>query len=133
MGSTIWVVSESTLEEGDSWDHSAMLDVLDQLDTLCISSGVPTISSFLGLADSGNLSWKSYRKRASWFDARAAIPTFRALRAHVAANPDAVTVGRNKFSGCDFQQLLLEELDDCLGKITMFAEAEDPFHVSFVS
>ena len=133
MGSTIWVVSKSTLEQGDSWDHSAMLDVLDQLDTLCISSGVPTISSFLGLEDSGNLSWKSYRKRASWFDARAAIPTFRALRALVAAKPDAVTVSRNKFSGSDFQQLLLEELDDCLGKITKYAEAEDPFHINIVS
>jgi hypothetical protein len=132
MGSTIWLVSESTLEEGDSWDHSVMLDVLDQLDNLCVTLGFPTISSFIRLTDIGNLSWKSYRKRATWFDALAAIPTFTALRVHIDANSNAITVGPKKFSG-DFHQLLLEELDDCLEKLTKFSEAQDPFHLCIVS
>jgi predicted RNA-binding protein with EMAP domain len=134
MGSTIWLLSESTLEQGDTWDHSAMLVVLEQLDLLCSSLNVPTISSFVGLTEySGNRSWKTIRKRASWFDARTAIPTFQALRAYFIENPDALLNSKNALAVSDFRQNLLDELGDCLDKVTKFAEQGDPFHVSFVS
>ena len=134
MGSTIWLLSESTLEQGDSWDHSAMYEALPQLDELCARLGVPTISSFVGIPDKhGSLTWKVIRKKAQWFEAGRAIPTFDALRSHISMHPDAITAPRKKFGGTDFRKLLLEELEDCLGKVTKFAEAGDPFHVSFVS
>lgn len=134
MGSTIWLLSESTLEEGDSWDHSAMYEALGQLDQLCAALGVPSISSFVGIPDKdGNLTWKAIRKKARWFEASGAIGTFEALRSHISKNPEVISVPRKKFGGCDFRELLLEELEDCLHKVTKFAEAGDRFHVSFVS
>lgn len=134
MGSTIWVVSDSTLEQGDSWDHSAMLEVLEQLDALSISLGVLTVSSFLRSQEyMGNLSAKSIRKRAAWFDARTAIPTFQALFAQISENPQVISANSERFSGTDFHRLLLDELDDCIKKLTHFAATEDPFHICFVS
>ncbi len=134
MGSTIWLLSESKLEEGDSWDHSAMYETLDQLDQLCASLGVPSISSFVGIPDKdGNLTWKAVRKKTRWFDASAAVQTFETLRSHIFKNPEAVSVPRKNFGNTNFRELLLEELEDCLNKVTKFAEEGDPFHVSFVS
>ena len=134
MGSTIWLLSESKLEEGDSWDHSAMYEALDQLDQLCASLGVPSISSFVGIPDKdGNLTWKAVRKKTRWFNASAAVQTFETLRTYIFKNPEAVSVPRKKFGNTDFRELLLEELEDCLNKVTKFAEEGDPFHVSFVS
>jgi hypothetical protein len=134
MGSTIWLLSQSKLEEG-SWDHSAMLEVLEQLDLLCGLLNVRTISSFVGMPGDygGGRSWKSIRKRAIWFGAGPAIQTFQALRAYVAETPGAISGPKNKFTGCDFHQLLLEELEDCVTKVETFAKTGDPFHVSFVS
>ena len=134
MGGTIWLLSESTLEQGDAWDHSALLAVLDELDALCQSLKVRTISSFAGLPESvGNLSWKSHRRRATWFDPVDAIETFATLRAHIAENPGAVSIPEHIFAGCDFRQVLLEELDDCLAKVKTFAATADPFHLCVVS
>lgn len=134
MGSTIWLLSESKLEEGDSWDHSAMYEVLAELDQLCASIGVPSISSFVGIPDKdGNLTWKAIRKKTRWFDASTAIPTFEVLLAHVTNNPDAISPPKRKFATINFRELLLEELEDCLKKVTGFAATGDPFHVSFVS
>ena len=134
MGSTIWLLSESTLEQGDSWDHSAMYEALPQLDELCEKLGVRTISSFVGIPDKGgSLTWKVIRKKSRWFEAGRAIPTFEALRSHISTHPEAITVPKQKFGGADFKQLLLEEIEDCLSKVAKFADAHDPFHVSFVS
>ena len=134
MGSTIWLLSESKLEEGDSWDHSAMYEALEQLDQICASAGVPSISSFVGIPDKdGNLTWKAVRKKARWFNASAAFQTFETLRSHIFANPEVVSVPKKNFGKTDFRQLLLEELEDCLNKVTKFAEDGDQFHVSFVS
>lgn len=134
MGNTIWLLSDSTLEQGDSWDHSAMYEALTQLDELCTRLGVPTISSFVGIPDKdGSLTWKMIRKRTQWFDAARAIPTFEALRSEISTRPETITAPKKNFGGTDFRQLLLEELEDCLSKVVRFADAGDPFHVSFVS
>lgn len=134
MGSTIWLLSDSTLEQGDTWDHSAMLEALDQLDSICVSLQVRTVSSFMGLPEhSGGLSWKAHRKRASWFDPKTAIQTFEVLRSHISQNPDAISVRRQAFAGVDFREILVEELDDCLSKVRNFAALADPFHLCVVS
>jgi hypothetical protein len=134
MGSTIWLHSESALEQGDTWDHSAMYEVVDQLDQLCETLGVPTLSSFIGIPDkAGNLSWKTIRKKAQWFDAQHSVPTFEALHSHLSAHPEAILVPSKNFGGADFSKFLLEEIEDCLSKVTHFAKVGDRFHVSIVS
>ncbi|MBK8067450.1 MAG: hypothetical protein IPK27_07420 [Rhodanobacteraceae bacterium] len=111
-----------------------MYEALPELDELCAKLGVPTISSFVGIPDKdGSLTWKMIRKKTQWFEAGRAIPTFEALRSLISANPESIRVPKKNFGDVDFRQLLLEELEDCLSKVAKFANAGDPFHVSFVS
>lgn len=44
MGSTLWILEEN--QEGDSWDHTELLQRHKELDTLCATLGIAKLSSY---------------------------------------------------------------------------------------
>jgi hypothetical protein len=83
---------------------------------------------------SGRL-WRHFlqiRKRAVWFDADSALPTFQSLQTHLKQNSDAIKPP-NKFTEPDFRTMLMEELQDCFEKLKAFAAVKEPFHLSIVA
>lgn len=138
MGTTLWVLGEANVGAGDSWDHSAMFDAADQLDALCEALRVPPLSRYFdwsdfnaNLADEDIPGVEAERERASWFEARAALPSLQALRAHIAERPEAVA-GVVDLGFENAQEVLLEELDDCIAKIEALGSRGERFHFCVV-
>jgi len=121
MGTTLWVLGRATSAEGDDFDHSAMFDAADELDGICKQLDVAKLSGFFDWADfNANMGDGESEEPQTWFDPGQALPTLRALRDHIRANPIEGAPG------------LGEELDDCLGKVSELAERSEPFHLCVV-
>jgi hypothetical protein len=119
MGTTLWVLGRKSVDDGDDYDHSAMFDGADELDALCAKLGVAKLSSFFDWADfNANMGDEGDDAKAQWHDPKQALPVLRALRERVAAD------------GGDAQ--LLEELDDCVGKVAALADRGEQFHLCVV-
>ena len=138
MGTTLWVLGKANVGAGDSWDHSAMFDAADQLDGMCDILAVPRLSGFFdwtdfnaNLADEELPGVEAPRERASWFEARAAIPTLRALRTHIAEHPEAVS-GIASLGYENAREMLIEELDDCIAKVEALGSKGERFHLCVV-
>ena len=138
MGTTIWVLGEHNVGAGDSWDHSAMFDAADQLDAMCDALGVPKLSGYFdwtdfnaNLADEDLPGVEAPRERAAWFEARAALPTVWALRAHIAEHPEAVS-GVVDLGFENAQETLIGELDDCIAKLEALGSRGERFHLCVV-
>ena len=138
MGTTLWVLGKANVGAGDSWDHSAMFDAADQLDGMCDVLAVPRLSGFFdwsdfnaNLADEELPGVEAPRERASWFEAHAALPTFLALRTHIAEHPEAVSaIETLGFENA--REMLIEELDDCIAKVEALGSKGEKFHLCVV-
>ena len=122
MGTTLWVLGRKTAKKGDDYDHSAMFDAADDLDALCDELGVAKLSSFFDWTDfNANMGDEDEDAKPDWHDAGKALPVLRALRERLAADAGG---------GNDAQ--LLEELDDCIGKVSGLAGRKEKFHLCVV-
>jgi hypothetical protein len=132
VGTTLWVLGRSKPESGDDYDHSAMFDASDRLDRICARIGVIPLSDFFDWTDfNANLGDSAFpddaamNASATWHDPAAALPTLRALIAHLATHP-------GDFGDDDDVEQLGEELEDCLGKVEDLALRREPFHLCVV-
>ncbi|MFM7600323.1 MAG: hypothetical protein ACKO7R_03850 [Pseudanabaena sp.] len=139
MGTTIWVLSNGNMTEGDDWDHSALFYAIEKLDPLCEQLGLIKISEFLDWTDfEANMSEDDdfpdeelLRDKASWFNPSAALPMLRSLRAYVASNESEreslLEKGKEHLA-----EELLEDLDDCIAKVEKIETEGDLFHFCVV-
>jgi hypothetical protein len=139
MGTTIWVLGKSSMSEGDDWDHTAIFEAVEKLDAVCASSGVPALSTFLDWTDfNANMSDEEefpaddeMREGANWFDPDAALRVLRVVRDYAAENKSVLSElyepGSEHLSEC-----LLDELDDCIGKVEKIRDSGDQFHLCVV-
>ncbi len=147
MGMTIWI---HTLEDGklskESDDHSLMLRHGEELDQVCEELGVAKLSSFYDSTDlEFNMAdeideegeaeapdpeldpatgWPYSIESMLWFDASAGRTVMQALRERLAASPPADLVKDAKE--------LIEELDDCIGKLEGPAQNGGEFHLALL-
>lgn len=156
MGTTLWVLGNSNIEDEDTRDHSAMYDAAEQLDLLCVGLHVPKLSSFFDWADyyammqinglylpklSSYFDWTDFDAKISdddfvgdhtttevpaWFEANLALPTLQALRSELTARPGSIAPGEQ------LTLLLIEELDHCIARIQELAAQEKSFHLCVV-
>lgn len=142
MGMTLWIhILEDGIvsEAGD--DHSVMFDLAEALDEICARIGVSKLSSFFDTTDlEYNLTdhdddavpeldpatgWPYKTVSMKWFEASVGIATLRALRSHLTAH---LIANLDK----DSQDWLLEELDDCISKLSGPAQNGGKFHLAVV-
>jgi hypothetical protein len=147
MGMTIWI---HTLEDGklskESDDHSLMLRHGEELDQVCEELGVAKLSSFydstdleFNMADEFDeegeteaveqeldpvTGWPYPLESMNWFDAAAGKTVLLALRDRLATSPPADLVKDAKE--------LIEELDDCIGKLENPAHNGGEFHLALL-
>jgi hypothetical protein len=146
MSMTLWIQTLEGRELGkESDDHSMMHEVSEQLDAVCEKLGVQPLSSFFDTTDiEYNNSDDDFDDESDdpeldpetgyaygiddmqWFDAAAGLKTLQALRTHAASGakiPDLDDESR---------ALLLEELDDCIQKLTGPATRGGKFNLPVV-
>lgn len=157
MGMTLWI---HTLQDRDmsheSDDHTLMHDLSDELDLLCERLGVAKLSSFFDLTDLqynfgdedaeegdeavGDAAPDQDESKVDpetgyaygiddmqWFDAGSGLATLEALRDEVESG-----AGANLHLDEDEQEVLLEELDDCIAQLAEMAASGGRFHLSVV-
>jgi hypothetical protein len=156
MGMTLWI---HTLQDRDmsheSDDHSLMHDLADEVDVICERLGVAKLSGFF---DSTDLQYNqgdgepegedlddepedeaepvidpetgyAYGiDEMQWFDAVAGLATLEALRDEIEA---ASASGEPEF-GEEEQDLLLDEIDDCIARLREPAANGGRFHLALV-
>ena len=130
MGMTLFIHTlEGRNMSKESDDHTLMHDHAEQLDAACKELGVLPLSSYFDTTDlelnMGEFDDEEFDAEPvldpetgfnygiddmKWFDAGAGLKTLQALRGHVESQP---------LAGLDTESksLLLEELDDCIGKL----------------
>jgi len=118
MNTTLWVLGMTApIDEADC-DHSAMFAGAGELDSLCERLKVPVLSSFFDWSDFNADSREDEGEEPlTWFDPGQALPTLQALRDHLRA------------SNVDGAAHLVEELQDCIRKLSALAERTEPFHL----
>lgn len=130
MGNTVWVLRESSVDEGDDWDHSLLLNAAEVLDAEAERLGVKKLSEFFDWADMEfNLSdeelpesWIAEHRK--WYAPDEAIATLHALK---------VRVEEGDIPGVEVDtDGLIEEIDDCLGKLQAAREEGDRIHLCIV-
>ncbi|WP_434687692.1 hypothetical protein [Pseudanabaena minima] len=139
MGTTIWVLSNGNMTDGDDWDHSALFYAVEKLDPICEQLGLTKISEFLDWTDfEANMSEDDdfpdeeiLSDKASWFNPSAALPMLRSLREYVVNNgaegESLLEQGKEHLS-----EELLEDLDDCIAKVEKIETEGDLFHFCVV-
>lgn len=140
MGATLWCLSRRRQEDGDDFDHSAMLEGLEELDALCRRLGVKALSSFVdwtdydinmrggdALAEGGDPP-----RGARWHPPADALPTLLALRSELGGN---LAQAQALFDADlqHFGEYLLDELDDCVHKLQAMREDGDLFQLCLVA
>jgi hypothetical protein len=142
MGMTLWIqtLDGRTLSE-ESDDHSLMYDLAEELDVACNALGQAALTSFFDTTDlEYNMSEDSEDEDSEedsetglaygiddmkWFDVSKGLASLAALRAHVAGGwkPDMDEGSR---------AMLIEELDDCIGKLKALSAQTGRFHLSVI-
>jgi hypothetical protein len=134
MGDTIWVRRKSragTEDSGDDFDHSHFCRASEELDRLSDSLGVRKLSDFIDTTDMRyNLSdddlpqtWIAENER--WFAPEDALPALRKI-------VERLKAGEVKGIKEKLRPDLLEELEDCLAKVSEAQSEGDQFHFCLV-
>lgn len=140
MGTTLWCLSRRRQEDGDDFDHSAMLEGLEGLDALCRRLGVKELSSFVDWTDYNvNMQGEDASAEggdpsggARWYAPADALPTLAALRSELGGN---LAQAQALFDADrqHFGEYLLDELDDCVHKLQAMQEEGDLFQLCVVA
>ncbi len=131
MGTTLWVLRKARRQEGDDYDHSAFYDASDPLDDLADELNVRRLSEFVDWADfQFNTSEESLpeswiEENARWHAPSDALPALRAILNRL-RNGDVVGIEPDRRS------MLIEELEDCLGKVEVAQSEGDSFQFCIV-
>lgn len=134
MGDTIWVRRKSRAgaeDSGDDFDHSLFCRASEELDKLADSLGVRKLSDFIDTTDMQyNLSdddlpetWIAENER--WFAPEDALPALRKI-------VERLKAGEVKGIKEKLRPDLLEELEDCLAKVSEAQSEGDQFHFCLV-
>ncbi len=130
MGNTVWVLRESSADEGDDWDHSLLLEAAEALDAEAERLGAKKLSEFFDWADMEfNLSdedlpesWIAENRK--WYAPDQAIATLLALKTRLE---------EGEIPGVEVDtEGLIEEIDDCLGKLQTARAEGDRIHLCIV-
>lgn len=117
MSSTIWVLKEGQNE--DEWDHSFLLSQEKHLDKLASILEVKNLSDFY---DYSNLSAQDGKNpEPNYIDSGEAINSFSGLI-------NAIKEGHPQFKS-KYTHELLDELEDCLAKITAADKKKSPIRL----
>ena len=119
MGNTVWILSES--RDSDNWDHSLLLKFEKSLNKLAREIGVARISDFY---DKSILAEEFGEELESLFCDPSELE--KVLYAIIAA----IKQGHSpKLQG---ETELLEDLEDCISKVTMAKNSREKVRVAIV-
>lgn len=134
MSDTIWVRRKSqagTDSSGDDFDHSAFCKNSEELDKLAEVVGVRKLSDFFDTTDlQYNMSEEDLpetwiEENEKWFFPSDALPALEKIVEHLKA-------GEVKGIKEKSRPELLEELKDCLAKVSEAERENDQFHFCIV-
>lgn len=134
MSDTIWVRRKSrvgTDESGDDFDHSLFCRASEDLDKLAEALGVRKLSDFFDTTDMQyNLSEDELPEswiveNEKWFAPSDALPSLTKI-------VERLRSGEVKGIKEKLRPELLEELEDCLAKVTEAEREQDEFHFCLV-
>lgn len=134
MGDTIWVRRKSrvgTDDSGDDFDHSLFCKASEELDKLAESLGIRKLSDFIDTTDMQyNLSDEELPQswvveNEKWFSPADALPSLARII-------ERLRSGEVKGVKEKVRHELLEELEDCLAKVSDAQREGDQFHFCLV-
>ena len=134
MSDTIWVCRQSraaTDDSGDDFDHSLFCKTSDQLDKLANHIGVRKLSDFFDTTDlqfnmsEDELEESWIAENQKWFAPADALPSLEKI-------VECLRAGEIKGIKEKIRPELLEELEDCLAKVTVADHEKDRVHFSIV-
>lgn len=131
MGTTLWVLQQTSAGMGDDRDHSLFFDSSEALDKVASTLGVRKLSDFFDTADFDfNMSdeglpesWISEHQK--WHSPADVLPSLTAIIEHLqSADVPGIPA--------DIRADLVDELEDCRTKIEAARAAGDAFHFCVV-
>lgn len=134
MSDTIWVRRKSrvgTDDSGDDYDHSLFCEASEELDALAKSLGVRMLSDFIDTTDmqynmsEDELPESWIAENEKWFAPADALPSLKKII-------ERLKSGKAKGIEEDLRAELIEELEDCLAKVTEAEQDGDQFHFCLV-
>lgn len=134
MSDTIWVRRKSQAEtdhSGDDFDHSLFCKSSEELDKLAQAIGVRRLSVFFDTTDlqfnmsDEDLPESWIAENEKWFSPSDALPSLMKIVEHLKA-------GEVKGIKEKSRPELLEELEDCLAKVSEAERENDQFHFCIV-
>jgi len=134
MSDTIWVRRKSrvgTYDSSDEFDHTLFCKSSDELDALAVSLGVRKLSDFFDTTDlQYNMSDKDLpetwiTENEKWFQPSDALPAIRKI-------VERLKAGEVKGIKEKARAELIEELEDCLRKVSATESEKDQFHFCIV-
>jgi len=134
MSDTIWVRRKSqagTDDSGDDFDHSLFCEASEELDQLAKSLGVRMLSDFIDTTDmqynmsEDELPESWIAENEKWFSPAEALPSLQKII-------DRLKSGKADGIEEDLRPELIEELEDCLAKVSEAGQEGDQFHFCLV-
>jgi len=134
MSDTIWVRRKSrvgTEDSGDDFDHSLFCKASEELDKLAESLGVRKLSDFIDTTDmqynmsDDDLPESWIVENEKWFAPADALASLSKI-------VERLRLGEVKGIKEKLRPELLEELEDCLNKVTEAERDSDQFHFCLV-
>jgi len=134
MSDTIWVRRKSqagTEDSGDDYDHSLFCEASEELDKLANSLGVRMLSDFIDTTDmqfnmsEDDLPESWIAENEKWFAPADALPSLKKII-------ERLKSGKANGIEEDLRAELVEELEDCLVKVSGAEQDGDQFHFCLV-
>jgi len=134
MSDTIWVRRKSqagTDDSGDDYDHSLFCEASEELDELAKSLGVRMLSDFIDTTDmqynmsEDELPESWIVENEKWFAPADALPSLKKII-------ERLKSGKADGIEEDLRAELIEELEDCLAKVSEAGQEGDQFHFCLV-
>jgi len=134
MSDTIWVRRKSqagTDDSGDDFDHSLFCKASEELDKLAESLGVRPLSDFIDTTDmhfnfsEEDLPESWIAENEKWFAPADALPSLTKI-------VERLKSGEVKGIKEKLRPELIEELEDCLAKVSEAGQEGDQFHFCLV-
>jgi hypothetical protein len=136
MGTSVWVLRRDALDQDDTFDHSGIFDVSEELDKVATTLGVRKLSEFfdwtefdVSISAEEPLEDYEYAASAKWFDPQEAIPPLEALVLHLRQDPGAAA---HFGESAEVTAGLIAELEDVLSKVRQAAQTGSPFNLCVV-
>jgi hypothetical protein len=134
MSDTLWVRRKSragTDDSGDDYDHTLFCKASEELDKLAQSLGVRPLSDFIDTTDmqynfsEEDLPESWIAKNEKWFAPADALPSLTRI-------VERLKEGEIKGIKEKLRPELIEELEDCLAKVSEAGKEADQFHFCLV-